>query len=293
MTFSATDAAFEGFRLTRRAPVAMALWALLYVVMMVVTVALMGPSLATLMAEVARLQEMASPQPEDLQSLGAFYALLVGTALPLSLLVTAVLAAAVARAVLRPAESAFGYMRLGMDELRVLGVTLVLFVVFAIAWTLPFVLAGVIGGVATASGQGWLWLVAVLLGLAGVAGVIWLLVRLSLSVPLVVAERRFAPFDSFALTKGRFWPLLGMAVISVVMAMIVGLLGSIVVMPITLMTGDLERLAAFEGASLTELLQGAAPALIAFGVINGILSALQLAIMYAPFSAAYRDLKAG
>jgi hypothetical protein len=293
MSFSATDAAFEGFRLTRRAPVAVALWALLYVVLMVATLALMGPSLATLMAEVARLQEVASPQPEDLQSLGALYALLVGTALPLSLLVTAVLAAAVARAVLRPAEAAFGYMRLGMDELRVLGVTLVLFVVFAIAWTLPFVLVGVIGGVATASGQGWLWLVAVLLGLAGVAGVIWLLVRLSLAVPLVVAERRFAPFDSFALTKGRFWPLLGMAVISVVMAMIVGLLGSIVVMPITLMTGDLERLAAFEGASMAELLQGAAPALIAFGVINGILSALQLAIMHAPFSAAYRDLKAG
>lgn len=293
MTFSATDAAFEGFRLTRRAPVAVALWALLYVVLMVATVALMGPSLATLMAEVERLESVASPQPADLQAVGMLYGVLIGTVLPLSLLVTAVLAAAVARAVLRPDESAFGYMRLGMDELRVLGVTVVLFVVFTLAWTLPVFVAGVIGGFATASGQGWLWLVAVLLGLAGVAGVIWLLVRLSLAVPLVVAERRFAPFASFALTKGRFWPLLGMAVISVVMAMIVGLLGSIVVMPVTLMTGSLERLAGFEGASLMELLQGAAPALIAFGVINGILSALQLAIMYAPFSVAYRDLKAG
>ena len=84
-----------------------------------------------------------------------------------------------------------------------------------------------------------------------------------------------------------------MAVISAVMAVIVGLLGGIVVMPVTLMTGSLERLAGFEGASLTELLQGAAPALIAYGVISGILSALQLAIMYAPFSVAYRDLKAG
>lgn len=293
MTFSATDAAFEGFRLTRRAPVAVGLWALVYVVMMVVSLGLMGPALATLMAELQRIQGLASPQMEDLQGLGPIYGTLAAIVLPLSLGVTAVLAAAVARAVLKPAESAFGYMRLGMDEVRVLGVTIVLFAVTTIAWTLPFLLVGVIGGVAMVSGQGWLWLVAVLVGLAGVAGVIWLLVRLSLAVPLVVAEGRFAPFASFALTKRRFWPLLGMAVISVVMAVIVGLLGSIVVMPVTLMTGSLERLAGFEGASLAELLQGAAPALIAYGVINGILSALQLAIMYAPFSAAYRDLKAG
>jgi len=293
MTFSATDAAFEGFRLTRRAPVAVGLWAVIYVVMMVAAIGVLGPSLAALMAETSRIEGMTSPQVEDLQGVGAIYATMAGTILPLSLVVTAVLAAAVARAVLRPAESAFGYLRLGMDELRVLGVTIVLFLVFAVAWTLPFLLAGVIGGIATATGQGALWLVAVLVGLAGAAGVVWLLVRLSLAVPLVMAERRFAPFAAFALTKGRFWPLLGMAVIAIVMAMIVGLLGSIVVMPVTLMTGGLERLASFEGASMAELIQGAAPALIAYGVINGILSALQLAIMYAPFSVAYRDIKAG
>jgi hypothetical protein len=74
MSFSATDSAFEGFRLTRRAPVAVGLWALLYVLLMLATLGLMGPSLASLMAEVARLEGMASPQPEDLQGVGMLYA---------------------------------------------------------------------------------------------------------------------------------------------------------------------------------------------------------------------------
>jgi hypothetical protein len=293
MTFSATDAAFEGFRLTRRAPMAVLLWGVVYIIMMAVLFGLIGTSIAALMSEVQRLEGAASPQIQDLQGVGAIYAGVFGVILPVSLIFSAVLSAAVARAVLSPAGSAFGYLRLGMDEVRVIGVVVILSILFMLGWGLVGGLAGLVGGFAAASGQGWLWLVAVVVGLAGVAGMIWLGVRLSLAVPLVIAERRFAPFDSFGLTKGRFWPLLGMAVIAGVMAIIVGLLGSIVVMPVTLMTGGLERLAGLEGADLMEILQAAAPALIAYAVINGILSALQLAIMYAPFSAAYRDLKAG
>ena len=132
----------------------------------------------------------------------------------------------------------------------------------------------------------------VLLGLATCALLIWLSVRLSLAIPITVAERRIALLDSFALTKGRFWPLFGMAVIVFIMTLLVGLLSSIIAMPMTLMSGGgLEGLAAYGGQSTMAILQQAGPMIAAWVVLNALFSALQLAVMYAPFSAAYRDIK--
>ncbi|MFC0634469.1 hypothetical protein [Brevundimonas balnearis] len=292
MTFSATDAAFEGFRLTRRKPLAVLLWGLVYVLMILAVFGLIGGPIISFFAEMQRLQGAAEPSMEALQALlpiyGAFAAVL-----PVVFVFSAVLNAAVTRAVVRPKESAFGYLRLGMDEVRVLGVSLVLGIVFGFVSLVGWSIVGFVAGMAAVTEQGLLVLAAVLLGLAMVAGLIWLAVRFSLAIPIVVAERRFAVFDSFAMTKGRFWPLLGMAIIAFVLATIVGLLGGIVFLPVTLMTGGMEQLAQFEGAPLQEVITAAAPALIAYAVVNGVLSALQLAIMYAPFSAAYRDIKAG
>ena len=292
MTFSATDAAFEGFRLTRRKPLAVLLWGVVYVVMILALFGLIGGPIISFFAEMQRLQGAAEPSIEELQALlplyGAFAAVL-----PVVFVFSAVLNAAVIRAVVRPQESAFGYLRLGMDEVRVLGVSLVLGILFGLVSLVGWSIVGFVAGMAAVTEQGLLVLAAVLLGLAIVAGLIWLAVRFSLAIPIVVAERRFAVFDSFAMTKGRFWPLLGMAIIAFVLATIVGLLGGIVFLPVTLMTGGMGQLAQFEGAPLQEVITAAAPALIAYAVVNGVLSALQLAIMYAPFSAAYRDIKAG
>lgn len=292
MTFSATDAAFEGFRLTRRKPLAVLLWGVVYVVMILAVFGLIGGPIISFFAEMQRLQGAAEPSIEEVRALlpiyGAFAAVL-----PVVFVFSAVLNAAVIRAVVRPQESAFGYLRLGMDEVRVLGVSLVLGILFGLVSLVGWSIVGFVAGMAAVTEQGLLVLAAVLLGLAMVAGLIWLAVRLSLAIPIVVAERRFAVFDSFAMTKGRFWPLLGMAIIAFVLATIVGLLGGIVFLPVTLMTGGMEQLAQFEGAPLQEVITAAAPALIAYAVVNGVLSVLQLAIMYAPFSAAYRDIKAG
>ena len=87
-------------------------------------------------------------------------------------------------------------------------------------------------------------------------------------------------------------PRLGRAVIAFIMAILVGLLGSIIAMPISLVTGGgLASPAQFEGQSMLQILQHAGLALVLWGVVNAIFSALQLAVMYAPFAAAYRDIK--
>ena len=47
-----------------------------------------------------------------------------------------------------------------------------------------------------------------------------------------------------------------------------------------------------EDESLQVILQAAWPAIAAWILINSVMSALQVAVVYAPFSAAYRDIKA-
>lgn len=294
MTFSASDAAFEGFRIVRRRPLAMLMWALAYVAFFAIAFLLAGSSFVTVMQEVEALEGSgATPTMENLGPLMQAYGVIFLVVTPLSIIVSIMLSTAIARAVLHPKDSAFGYLRLGKDELRVLGASVVVILLLAIYY---LIVGGVVFGIAAyaqSSGQGALFALALLVGLAGFCGLIWLAVRLSLMVPIIVAENRFAVLDSFRLTKGRFWPLLGMALLAFIMAIVVAFLGWLISMPITLLVGGsmASQFAGLEGQSLTQILPKLAPILIVSGVFNAIVSALQLAIMYAPFAEAYRQIK--
>ena len=242
MAFSASDAAFEGFRLVRRKPVALIAWALLYAVLSLASVFAMSNAIGLMVEWGERAEALESAEPTQAEVMAVFQGfgevmLSLAWLLPVSLIVGAMLMAAVARAVLNPRAGGFGYLRLGMDEVRVFVVSLVLCILLFCGWLAVGLLVGVLAGIAGATGASWMWLVVVLGGLAGVAAIVWLAVRLSLAVPITVAENRFAIFDSFALTKGRFWPLLGMAVIAFVMVLVISLLAMVVTLPLNLMTG--------------------------------------------------------
>lgn len=291
MSFSATEAAFEGFRLVRRHPPALLFWTLTYIVSFALQFGLVGSSLADVMAQVEALEGVTDPDPTALRALGAGFAMLLAFAAPITVVVGAVLNTAVARAVLRPEDRRFGYLRLGSDELRVLAVSVILAVVTGAVAVVGFTVVGVLAGITQASGIAALWLL-VGLALIGAVGLwAWLAVRLSLAVPITVAEQRIAIFDSFAMTHGRFGPLLGMAVIAGMMTMLVSLLSSVVAMPVTSLTGGMEALAAFEGRSTADILRAAGPAVAVWCGLNAVFSALQLSVLNAPFSAAYRDIK--
>lgn len=299
MSFSATDAAFEGFRLVRRNPVALVAWTLVYLVYTLATLFAAGGmmrSMAVWMQQVEALEAGPPPSsPEALLPIMESYVAAMSHmawAIPLSLVIGAVLMAAIARAVLTPGAGGFGYLRLGMDEVRVFVVTLVIAILYAIATTIAFAAAFIIGGIASSFIEGWGVLVMVLTVLAAIAFVIWLGVRWSLAVPITVDQKKFAIFDSFAVTKGRFWPLLGMALIAIVMVIVVSLLAGIVTMPISMM-GGMSLLGNMSGDP-TEMFRNFNPTnpwIIASSVVNAFVYALTVAVLYAPFSAAYRDIK--
>jgi len=290
MIFSATDCAFEGFRLTRRAPVAVLLWAVAYALFFGLLFLLVGPHFVTIMSLISQLEGQTEPSIEDMQPLMQAYGVIVAWAAPLGLLFSAVISTAIARSVIRPEDRRLGYMRLGKDELRVLGASLIVALIMFAASFVGFMLVSLVAALAVAAPA--LWLAVVLLSLAVLAVVIWLSVRLSLVVPATFAEGRIAVKPAFAMTgKKVFWPLLGMAVIAWVMAMLVGLLGSAVAAPLSLMVGGAERMVGMEGASVPSLLSALGPMLAVSLVVNAVMTAAQIVIMYAPFSAAYLQLK--
>lgn len=292
MTFPATDCAFEGFRLTRRAPLAVLSWAAAYAVFIGLMFLLVGPHFVTVLSVISEMQAQGQtePSPEDVERLAQAYGVIIGWAMPLGLLFSAVISTAIARSVIRPEDRKFGYLRVGKDELRVLGASLLVsLIMFAVTFVgFMVVTLATAGAMALPA----LWLVVVLLSLAIIGLLIWLSVRLSLVVPSTFAEGRIMLKPAFAMTgKKVFWPLLGMAIIAGIMAMLVGLLGSAVAAPLSLMVGGSEQLVAMQGASVPSLLSALGPMLAVSLVVQAVLSAAQIVIMYAPFSAAYLQIK--
>jgi hypothetical protein len=290
MSFNATESAFEGFRLARRAPVAILAWSLAYAAFFVVFFVVGGRSLIHILTLIEQMKA-SEPSMAELSELGRAYGLLGLWVMPLSLLFGAVLNTAIARSVIAPGDRRFGYLRLGRDELRVLVVNIAISLIFMAVTLVGMGVAMGLAGAAGAMSLPVLVLPAVLIALAAVGFGVWLAVRLSLAVPITFAEKRIAIFDSFAVTKGRFWPLLGMAVLAGVMTMLVSLLGSMVAAPLNLMFGGLERLTTGGASDLQALLVAAWPALLVWTVVNAVLSAAQAGILYAPFASAYQAFK--
>lgn len=291
MAFSASESAFEGFRVIRRNPLVILWWSLAYLIFFAALLAAVGGPILAMLPQLQAL-EGAEPSMEDLAPILALYGTILMVAVPLSILFGAVLNAAVARSVLSPGSSAFGFMRLGMDEVRVAVVTFVLGLIFVVVYA---VLGGVVAmaAVATyAANEGAGIAVGILGGLAVICALIWLTVRLSLAVPIVVAENRFAFFDSWGLTKGRFWSLVGMALIAFVMALVVNILGAIIGMPLQFLgMAGLED--AIASGDVPTILGAIGPVAIGATILNLIIATLQLAVIYAPFASAYLGLRGG
>ena len=123
-----------------------------------------------------------------------------------------VLTAAVFRAVLFPEQRRAFYLRIGMDEARLLGLVAIGFVA-AIAVGLVIAVASLVfallGGMVLGLGRGSAGLIVVSLVLLLWVAMFYVSVRLSLIGPLTVARRRLVIREGWQLARGRFWRLLG------------------------------------------------------------------------------------
>lgn len=160
-----------------------------------------------------------------LSAMGGFFGALLLLWLVL-MLVFVVLFAAAMRAALFPGGDRAFYLRLGGDEARLIGLSLLLLLVFFLLYIVLVIVGVIVGGAVAAAtgltatsgganGGGMAAAVAglgfffVLLVLLLLAVMIFFGVRLSLAMPLTMLRKRIVLVDSWYVTRGHFWKLFG------------------------------------------------------------------------------------
>jgi hypothetical protein len=288
MSFLASEAAFDGFRLTRQHPRAVLAWAgVMLAANLASTVAV------TLIAgpEWAAFEKAASERQPDMQALSA----LVGHIWPaaivylvIQLAATGVVHAAILRGLLDPARSP--PLRLGRDEFRIVGLILGFIGVSFLATLVLGIVLGLFGAIGV-GGAG-------LTSLAGMVVSVLLWVRLSLAGPMTIEEDRFRFWASWRATRGFGFKLLGAELLAAALAVAVFLLTHMlflaIVGVIVLATGgnitDLPTMFSADIASPWSVFR---PAPLIYLAFVSTLYGMVLAILLAPPVALYRVINGG
>jgi hypothetical protein len=274
--FSASEAALEGFRLTRERPGTIFGWGVVYAVCVFIIGRLMLFSLDPQLVELTKKKDFNQQDIDQIstllsQSWPAFLLVLV----LLSALYSALMGG-IYRLVLRPGERGFLHLRFGKDEVRLTVVNLLLIGFGMVCLTVE------LAAVAAAEQQG---------GMATVAAMVlplvtvWVGVRLSLATPMTFALRRFAVRDSWTASRGKFWALLGMITLAVIFYVMVWLLISIIGAAVIGVAGGAD--------ALSNIRSLAGPAIIGVALnlfLQLVLQVIQVVMLYAPFAVAYQQV---
>jgi|KBSMisStandDraft_5_1062788.scaffolds.fasta_scaffold30391_5 hypothetical protein len=190
---------------------AILVWSAILFLLTLVMMAMMRPIYE---AQIATLQQAGTtPVPPPIGSFLLF--------VPVGLVAFVMLAAAAFRAVLFPEQSRFAYLRLGMDELRLLGTALVLIIGFYIAMIVTGIAAGLVVAVVAAALGGSAVTGALLVGLPMIAFSTWLMVRFALAAPLTILQRKVVIGPAWRLSRGHFWSLLGAYIVVLLLVFVI------------------------------------------------------------------------
>lgn len=206
--FSVGAALGDAFSLMKRRPLSVVIWGAVIVLPSLVGFALILPNFAAFMATAARdLSASGEPPPQAMidamtRMQGGVWMLNLVQGLSM-----AVAYAAVMRAILRPTETAFFSLRLGMDEVRVGVIGLAIFIGLYFAMVVAAGVAALIGVAVWFAARVVFWPVLVLLILAVIGGSLFGFARVSLIAPTSVLRRDFAFDEGWDLGKGQGWSL--------------------------------------------------------------------------------------
>jgi len=296
--FAPTDSALEGFRLAREHPSAIGIWAVISLVLSLITYALLlsaaGPQVAALMDIVTKAQTTPGAPRPDPEAMAALVNAMGTAMLPVypamlgvSLVANAVLSGANMRMVLRPEDRSPGYLRFGGDELRILAVMIVKLIIFFGLTIIGSLVMGLSAGLLGVAGV----LLALLLFFALIAVAVVIAVRLSLATPQTFAERRIMIFQSWGLTAGKFGPLLGCYLLTLVLIIVVAIVGSLATGAITLIIGMIAGSA--PKVDFSSMQTFFTPLQVVNLVIGSVIGALTLAIKGSPPAVIYQRLTGG
>ncbi len=238
--FSATRAAFRGFGIVGRDPLTFLgvtlMWAAFFIGV--------GPAVVGAYANfVGAVIESgayggyssrygsAEISPEFLQAYVALFSRL-GLVIVGSYVLTAVMMGALLRSNLfDKSRGWFLGLKLGMDEVRAFLVTLVVYILIALATLAVAIVGGIVmiaisfGADAAGADQSAVALVGALSTLGLVIAIygtmFWMGCRFSPATAASVAENRFVIFEAWSMTKGRFWSIFGAYLLMFIVLMLV------------------------------------------------------------------------
>jgi hypothetical protein len=279
-TFSPVTAALEGVRMTRRKPLVVLAWAACYFAMLVV----LGLVVAFAFGGSVRADLALMSRTNDLSELVGIIARRQGTLLPLiafAVALQSVITVAIMRAVIRPDERRYAFMRIGKEEGRQ-------FIVALVGWVVALVVTALPSAVLVLVGAGLISLGAVqtnrwveVLGAIAVAGLsIWFGIRLSLLSITTFAEGKLDLRRTWALTDRHFWHLLGMYAVAFVLTLLVSVAQTVVAGLILAMSGGVSNLVMAALSGLANLL------------LAPFFFTIQMVILTAAPARAYYDLHA-
>jgi hypothetical protein len=277
-----------GIGLLRQRPLAALVWGLIYMGGFAIgMVAMFVPFMQFVMANAGR---QTPPNPMMfMQMIGQMYLFFF-----LLMIVLVVLLTAGLRAALRPEESSFASLRLGMDELRMVGLFLlfaiagfVLMIVMSIVMGIVFGAMGLFGSMGSGAQPGAGFVVMML---AIYALPTFLMVRLAPAFALTVMRRKIVIGEAWTLTSGHFWVMFGgYIVLNLLIAVIYMVLVFAVISPLMMMMMGSDPTAAM-GLMQGHIGGGIAAAMIVFGLIFAILAGVSLAFNAGGLAAATRSL---
>jgi hypothetical protein len=303
--FSASDVALTGFGVVSKRPTVLIWWIALHFLFMGSITALFVTVGGPVLTQMIALQT--SGTPTDPQTQAEIFALFSQIAplyllmFPLTLVFYAVLFAAMNRAVLRPANSAFGYLRLGADEWRqfvlmlwafvvALGLELAVFIGGAIVAVIAVAIFGAMhkGGYDIAGGAGGGTLAAIGLVLVYIAAYFYVLVRFSLASAMTFDTGKVSLLRSWRLTRGRFWSMFGTYVLATILSVVISLLGLVVMIVCAMLVGGVGGLGFVFRPDMSSPAAYFTPARMVYLALSGVLYALVWPILLTPSAAIYK-----
>jgi hypothetical protein len=300
---SVGSAVGAGFGLITRRPLSVLTWGLLRVGFLVAFFAIYAPTLISMITEITQQAQTGSegqPSQAAVASLMSHMFLLQGIGLLaqiVGLFVSSMIICAVARAVVHPERRAFASLRLGAPEFFI--VILSFGLSFALAFCLIIVLIPF--AIATAfliAGHQYV-AAAIVVGLGVLVlliGGIYIAARFAFVVPMMVDDGRFHLFDAWSLTKGRVGGIVLIGLCLFLIAVVLGLILDIVFVglgaaALGMAAGGLDHLQTyFTQTPPQQIIMSLAPSLILLALLTIPIEGCALAIFFAPWARAYRDV---
>lgn len=291
------ECALAGPRFIARNPTVIGIWFAVQLAISIglslLMIATMGPQLQA----ITRMSDAGAGQSNPQEVLRVFAGILPGyaTLLLFSLVIYAVIYGAMNRAVLRPDDRGFAYLRVGGDELR----QGLLVLVYAVLSTFLYIACIIVGSIIVAllsvAGSPILsGLATLVVFLAALGLFIFLGVRLSLSSALTFDTGKLNIFGGWGLSRGQFWPMLSVYLLCLVQVVLLAIIGGVIMwLVLTVLVPGGGVLQFFTKPDMTSVGAMLSPARLVYAALGALLTVVIFPICLMSGPAMYRALTTG